>query len=330
MRTRKTHLRKTRNKPNRTFDFVILAVIMVVAVAFRLRGLFQQPASEATSFWSNLPFALLGAGSIYLIYLIGRQWFNRKAGLFSAAFFAVSQFTVVCNQQTWPLALGLFFVLLAAWFWHKIVFGTKMPAMGIYVGFALSILVCSLAHGFAWIQALLIFLTGWIWLPRERRKWYGINGIASVALSVPMFLFLSPKLFPCDSLGAEVSVPTITFFTDFLQYTMNNSHLFIFVAGIIVILPFIIGKRSRQRNPLRWVGVGWFVIVMAAAIAYSFLGRPILQYNTLIFCYPFLIIVAFSLFKSRTLSPWQTALAVAAILFAGCASLVMAQSTGLF
>ena len=56
---------------------------------------------------------------------------------------------------------------------------------------------------------------------------------------------------------------------------------------------------------------------------YSLYREPILQHSTLIFSYPFVIIVAFSLFKSRTLSPWQTALVVAVILFVGTASLIM-------
>ena len=30
-----------------------------------------------SAFWVKLPFVLMGIGSIYLIYLIGRQWFNR-------------------------------------------------------------------------------------------------------------------------------------------------------------------------------------------------------------------------------------------------------------
>ena len=30
--------------------------------------------------WVKLPFALMGIASVYLIYLIGRQWFNRKVG----------------------------------------------------------------------------------------------------------------------------------------------------------------------------------------------------------------------------------------------------------
>ena len=277
-----------------------------------------------SEFWVKLPFALMGIGSIYLIYLIGRQWFNRKIGLFSAAFFAVSQFTVFYSQLARPYAAGLFFVLLMAWFWYKVVFGTKTTTMH-YVGFALSAWACSLMQYFSIAQAGLIFLTGLFFLPKERRKAYWLSGLGAVVLFAPTLPIFYQQLFVSGSIGGWLNAPKATFFTDFLQYTMNYSSLFMFAVGIIILLPIILGKRDKSRNPLRWAGIAWFVIIFGLAFAYSLLREPILQHSTLIFSYPFLIIVAFSMFKDRTLSPWQTALVVAVILFVGTSSLIMTR-----
>ncbi len=274
-------------------------------------------------FWVKLPFVLMGIGSIYLIYLIGRQWFNRKVGLFSAAFFAVSQFTVFYSQLARPYSAGLFFVLLMAYFWHKIVFETEKPKIGIYIGFALSAWACSLMQYFSIAQAGLIFLTGLFFLPKERRKAYWLSGIAAVVLFAPTLPIFWQQLFVSGSIGGWLSAPKATFLTDFLQYTMNYSMLFMFAVGIVILLPLILGKRDKRRQPLRWAGLAWFIIIFAIAFVYSLYREPILQHSTLIFSYPFVIIVAFSLFKSRTLSPWQTALVVAVILFVGTASLIM-------
>lgn len=276
-----------------------------------------------SEFWVKLPFALMGIGSIYLIYFIGRQWFNRKVGLFSAAFFAVSQFTVFYSQLARPYSAGLFFVLLMAYFWYKIVFEPKAPTKGIYIGFALSAWVCSLIQYFSIAQAGLIFLTGLFFLPKERRKAYWISGIAAVILFAPTLPIFWQQLFVSGSIGGWLSAPKATFLTDFIQYTMNYSMVFMFAVGIIILLPLIIDKRSKQRNPLRWAGLAWFVIIFAIAFVYSMTREPIIQQSTLIFSYPFVIVVAFSLFSTRTLSPWQTALVVAAILFVGISSLIM-------
>ena len=275
-----------------------------------------------SEFWVKLPFALMGIGSVYLIYLIGRQWFNRKVGLFSAAFFAVSQFTVFYSQLARPYAAGLFFVLLMAWFWHKVVFGTKTTTRE-YVCFALSAWACSLMQYFSIAQAGLIFLTGLFFLPKERRKAYWLSGIAAVVLFAPTLPIFYQQLFVSGSIGCWLAAPKSTFLTDFLQYTMNYSQLFMFATGIIILLPLILGKRNKQRQPLRWAGIAWFVIIFAIAFIYSLKREPILQHSTLIFSYPFVIIVAFSLFKSRTLSSWQTALVVAVMLFVGITSLIM-------
>jgi hypothetical protein len=365
MKTRKNHLRKTRNVPSKRMDFILLVVIMVVAAVLRLWKLGQVPFMHDefsallrtrfdnfhdfiqqgvmpdshpigvqlflwgwvklfgwNEFWVKLPFVLMGIGSIYLIYLIGRQWFNRKVGLFSAAFFAVSQLTVFYSQLARPYSAGLFFVLLMAYFWYKVVFGTKTTTRD-YIGFALSAWACSVIQYFSIAQAGLIFLTGLLFLPKERRKAYWLSGIAAVVLFAPTLPIFYQQLFVSGSIGGWLAAPKSTFLTDFLQYTMNYSQLFMFATGIIILLPLILSKRSKQRQPLRWAGIAWFVIIFAIAFIYSLKREPIIQHSTLIFSYPFVIIVAFSLFGSRTLSPWQTALVVATILFVGISSLIM-------
>ncbi len=365
MRTRKNHLRKPHNASSKRLDYILLAIIMVVAAMLRLWKLGQVPFMHDefsallrtrfdsfhdfiqqgimpdshplgvelflwlwvrlfgwSAFWVKLPFALMGIGSIYLIYLIGRQWFNRKAGLFSAAFFAVSQFTVFYSQLARPYSAGLFFVLLMAYFWHKIVFGTKAPTKGVYIGFALSAWACSLIQYFSIAQAGLVFLTGLFFLPKERRKAYWLSGLAAVVLFAPTLPIFYQQLFVSGSIGGWLSAPKGTFLTDFIQYTMNYSTLFMFTVGIVILLPLLLGKRDKSNRPLRWAGIAWFGVIFGIAFAYSLLREPILQHSTLIFSYPFLIIVAFSMFKSRTLSPWQTAVVVVAILFAGTTSLI--------
>ena len=365
MRTRKNHLRKVYNTPNRRMDYILLCVIMLVAAVVRLWKLGQVPFMHDefsallrtrfdnfhdfiqqgvmpdshpigvqaflwlwvrifgwSEFWVKLPFVLMGIGSIFLIYLIGRQWFNRKVGLFSAAFFAVSQFTIFYSQLARPYSAGLFFILLMAYYWYKVVFGTKTTTWD-YIGFALSAWACSLMQYFSIAQAGLIFLTGLFFLPKERRKAYWLSGIGAVLLFAPTLPIFYQQLFVSGSIGGWLAAPKSTFLSDFLQYTMNYSQLFMFTVGIIILLPLIIGKRTKQRNPLRWAGLAWFVIIFAIAFIYSLKREPILQHSTLIFSYPFVIIVAFSLFSTRTLSPWQTALVVAVILFVGTTSLIM-------
>ena len=273
-------------------------------------------------FWVKLPFALMGIASVYLIYVIGRQWFNRKVGLLAAAFFGVSQLTVFYSQLARPYAPGLFFVLLMTFFWNKILFGQKKPGIGVCIGFAVSACLAALAHNFSAAQAGLIFLTGLFFLPKERRKTYWLSGVGALLLYAPHLPVFYHQTFVYGSIGGWLAVPENTFLLDFLQYTMNYAPLFIFAAGILVVFPFILQKPEKRRRPIRWAGIAWFVIIFALAFAYSLLKEPIIQYSTLIFSFPFLVLTAFSFHKNNSMTMTQTAIAVAAILFIGTSSLI--------
>ena len=365
MRTRKNHLRKPHNVPNKRLDYILLGVIMVVAAVLRLWKLGQVPfmhdefsamtrlgydsfrelirqgvAPDAhpagvqvflyywakvvgwNAFWVKLPFVLMGIGSIYLIYIIGRQWFNRKVGLLSAAFFAVSEFTVFYSQLARPYAAGLFFVLLQVYFWNRVLFDVKKPSPWLWVGFALSSWLAAMMHAFSIAQAGLIFLTGLFFLSKERRKAYWLSGLGALLLFSPNLPIFYRQLFFNGGVGGWLSAPKSSFLFDFLQYTMNYDYLFMFVTGVIVVLPFILGHYERRKNAMRFVGLAWFLVIFLLAYIYSLVREPIIQFSTLLFCYPFLIIVAFSFFTTRTLSPVQAVAAVLSLLFVGVASLI--------
>ena len=273
-------------------------------------------------FWVKLPFALLGIGSVFLIYVIGKQWFNRKTGLLAAAFFAVSQFTVFYSQIARPYAAGLFFVLLTTYFWNKILFDLKKPSVGTVVGFAVAACLSALAHNFSAAQAGLIFLAGLFFLKRERRLAYWLGGLGALILYAPHLPIFYHQTFVNGGIGGWLAKPEITFLTDFLQYTMNYSPLFIFAVGILIILPFILQKPEKRRRPIRWAAIAWFVIIFALAFVYSLLREPILQFSTLIFCYPFVVLVAFSFYRNNSMTKIETIAAVLALLFIGSMTLI--------
>lgn len=273
-------------------------------------------------FWLKLPFALMGIGSVFLIYVIGRQWFNRKTGLLAAAFFAVSQLTVFYSQIIRPYSAGLFFVLFFTYFWNKVLFDTKKPSIGTCIGFAVTACLAALAHNFSTAQAGLIFLTGLFFLKKERRKAYWLSGIGAFILYAPNLPIFYHQTFVNGGIGGWLAKPKPSFLLDFLQYTMNYAPLFMFTVGILIVLPFILQKPEKRKRPIRWAAIAWFVFIFILAFVYSLLREPIIQYSTLIFCYPFLVLTAFSFYRNNSMTMAQTAIAVAAILFIGTSSLI--------
>ena len=274
-------------------------------------------------FWVKLPFALMGIGSVYLIYVIGRQWFNRKTGLLAAAFFAVSQYTVFYSQLARPYAPGLFFVLLMTYFWNRILFDFKKPTIGLGIGMAIAAWLAALAHNFSAAQAGLIFLTGLCFLKKERRKIYWLSGIGALLLYAPHLPIFYHQFFINGGVGGWLDKPSSSFLVDFFQYTMNYAPLLIFNVGFFIIYPFILQKPEKRKFPIRWAAVAWFLIIFLLAFVYSMLREPIIQFSTLLFCYPFLIIAAFSIFRNNTMNYSQTVIAVLALLFIGSMTLVV-------
>ena len=272
--------------------------------------------------WVKLPFALMGIGSIFLIYVIGKQWFNSKVGLLAAAFFAVSQLTIFYSQLARPYSPGLFFVLLTTFFWNKILFDFKKPSVATVIGFSVSACLAALAHNFSTAQAGLIFLTGLFFLKKERRLAYWLGGIGALLLYSPHFPIFYYQTFVKGGIGGWLARPENDFLLHFLRYSMNYTPLLMFAMGVLIILPLILGKQQKRSFPIRWAAVAWFVIIFAIAFTYSLLREPIIQYSTLIFCYPFLVITCFSFYRISSMTKWQTVITVGAILSIGIVSLI--------
>ena len=278
------------------------------------------------AFWLKLPFALMGIASVYLVYIIGNQWFNKNVGLVSAAFVSVSELFLFYSQLARPYSPGLFFILLFVYFWNRILFVRRRISFGICLGFALSAFLAAEMQMFSMAQAGLIALTGLFFLKnvdKQRRKAYLWSCVAAVVLYLPTLPIFYYQLFVYGSIGGWLGKPAASFFTDFLKYSLNYSNLFIFTMLIVALLPLILGNRKRdKRYAIRISCLVWFVVPMALAWIYSILKEPILQYSTLIFSYPFLIICAFSFFNERISQKLMTVV-VGFILLIGVTSLVI-------
>jgi 4-amino-4-deoxy-L-arabinose transferase-like glycosyltransferase len=53
-------------------------------------------------FWVKLPFAVMGISSVFLIYLIGKLWFNETTAIIAACWVSVMQFFVFYSQLARP------------------------------------------------------------------------------------------------------------------------------------------------------------------------------------------------------------------------------------
>lgn len=253
--------------------------------------------------WVKLPFTLLGVGAVAVMYFLGSRWFNPTAGLFAALFLAVSQFTIFYSQLARPYSPGLFFVLLSTLYWTKIVFDEK-PRPSDYVCFILAASFSAYMHAFSLFFILLQGLTG-LWFVRGRRlSNYLISGFIILILFgpyLPIFLIQLQR----GDVGGWLGKPDLQFFTEFVKYIFHFSNSYILVV-LLLIMGFSIRRlnRSRQALTFRLIALCWFLATSLTAYLYSVYRTPVLQFSTLLFVFPFLLLFLLSFFNDMRLS-WK-------------------------
>lgn len=269
--------------------------------------------------WVKLPFTLMGVASVWLIYAIGRHWHNVASGLIAAAFMAVMQYFVFYSQLARPYAAGLFFSLCMVYCWTLVITSDKSPTKITWLLFVLSLVFTSLMHAFAMLLAILVYATGFVFVRGRTLKTYLYCGGAAIILYLPHLpVFLQQMR--SGGIGDWLAPPTAGFMLQFLHYSFHFSTPFIVLALALVLVAFVSTWRTKQFIRFKLIGIGWFAVTFLAAYLYSIYRTPVIQYSTLYFVFPFLILALFSVGNTTTK---RTALiSVGAVLIIGCMSLI--------
>ena len=83
--------------------------------------------------------ALFGVATVWLIYFVGKQWFNTATGLFAAALYAVSPVVITYSHSSWNPNILPFFALLSIYMTYKAVGSAQAWKYFLFIGFLLGI-----------------------------------------------------------------------------------------------------------------------------------------------------------------------------------------------
>lgn len=136
--------------------------------------------------------ALIGIFTVCLTWFVGRNWFNKTAGLIAAILYAVSPVAIIYSRTSWNPNPMPFFALVSIWGMYQVWQNKKhfwLPFVGISVAFALQM------H---YLGLLLLPTIGIIWLltliqikkNHESTKVFTQKSI----LAIVFFLFLMSPL----------------------------------------------------------------------------------------------------------------------------------------
>lgn len=248
----------------------------------------------------KLPFALMGLGSIYMTYLMGKKWFSETSGLMAASCMSIMQIMVMYSQIARMYISGTFFTLCLIWFWYLFIFEEK-EKLKHGIGFTLFGILMIYNHHFTALLAAIISISGLFSIQKKDFKWYALSGIiigCSYIPNIPIVMYqLSQK-----GLG-WLGKPGPYFLTNFMQFTVHYSFVFALVVLLIVFFSFLpvmrLSKAKSTAHKMRIYMLVWFILFFGISFSYSQWISPILQFSIMIFVTPLMLLLAFGSLGER-------------------------------
>lgn len=267
----------------------------------------------------KLPFTVFGLLSVFLIFLIGKKWYNETVGLISAAFMASIQFAVMYSQIARPYISGLFFTLLMVYYWSNLVKEPDKKFIKNAVLFVVSATLCVYNHHFSLLFAAIVGLSGLFFIPKKYLLKYIGLGLAIFILYIPHINIFFHQL-SIGGVEGWLAKPKNDFILEFIHYIFNFSNLSLLLVFVIVGLGAIQAKFSKSELKSKMLFACWFLLPFLIGFYYSIYVNAVLQYSVLIFSFSFLFFLLFGHIKLQ--NEKINLIVVLAILLVNCYSLI--------
>jgi mannosyltransferase len=234
--------------------------------------------------------ALFGILAIPMIYVVGRQLFNKQAGLVAALILAISSFNIWYSQETRMYSLMVLLALLSMYFFWRFLQQSSLVSS---VGYVLSTALLVWTHDYGWFVVIAqnIYVGTLLAISKHRtyrlRDWAVLQAIV-VVLFVPWMAVLIAQILRHTATGGNLAAPTIAdLIYTFSEYSGTPVLLVLFL-GLSVLSLFAYQKvrgSMEWKAPLKALeGYAWEVRIQDAAPVY-FLAVWLLAINLI----PFII-----------------------------------------
>lgn len=248
----------------------------------------------------KLPFVLMGIGSVYLLYRLGKIWYSEITAVFAAAALALLQFPIFYSFQARPYSSGLFLLLLAALYLSQLIKDDSFTKRKVITYIVIAFLV-SINHHFSALT-LFFLVIGLFFLvkPEDRKKYILMNACIPILYLIHLPITIQQLSFGgLGGINGWLSPPNPDYLLKFFGY------LFMYSWPMVIVFVAILlsGSVFRNRpNGISIVFVSIFILSYLTGHLYSILVSPILQHSFLLFCLPFLLLVLFSGLKEYSRS----------------------------
>ena len=244
----------------------------------------------------RFPFVLGGTFSIFLLFLIGKDWFNRNVGLLAAGFLTFLYFPILNAEFARPYSLGLLISLSVAYLYGKVLFESERRYKNaIFLGLAFA--AGMYTHYFLFLFVGFIGVTGLIFLNAQNWKAYILAGMIGICLFLPHVEITKYHL----SVGGLqwLERPTWDWLFQFLFHAFNSSWLVTISVLIMVILALFFARNHFKRRYLLLVA-GWFFGIFIIGFIFSYWSTPVLKFPVMLFALPYFLLLISTLLVRLT------------------------------
>ena len=271
----------------------------------------------------RFPFVISGILTVLFSYLIARSWFGRASGLLVASSMAFLMFPILYSQVARPYGSGLFLVMVMVFSWTHLVFDIDIAPKKKFlytIVFTIAVASCMYNHYFSFLMAILVGLTGLIYVRGKDLIFYLGAGLTAVILFLP-HLYITLNHLSIGGVGEWLGKPDPWWLISHIFFIFNRSWLIIISIVILVATYCISNKRLPTINKFVAISFSWFLVPFLIGHFYSMFVNPVLQDPVLIFSFPFLLFALFAAAGDNIRKPFQLILAL--FLVAGIFSTVV-------
>ena len=267
------------------------------------------------TFALRFPFVITSIISVWLIYKLGKKWYNELTALLAATAFGCLIFTILFTQLARMYSPGIMFSLFTVYFWTDYLFPiNKKSRSRSWWGWIISMSVSLHLHYFCFLFVSLVGLSGLFFVKRNELLKYSLGGLFSLMTFLPEIPIFMAQMKTGD-IGGWLGPPSYGFLFDFFFELFNRSILICSLAGSFLLVGILFSKKSESINRYRILSLVWFFASFSIAFLYSIFRHPILTFSTLLFVTPFLLLFIFSFVPELLLKKKNTTIVTILFLF---------------
>jgi mannosyltransferase len=257
-----------------------------------------------TTIVARLYSAIIGVVSLYSLYILSKEMFNKRVGLIASIILCFNPFHLYYSQEARPYIFLFLFTTLSFFYLIKFLKNQNLKNAVLY-GLMSTLMIYSHFFGlFVLISQYLLLLVFFILSEKENKKRFLINSIISAVIPLVLFIPAISILLSITKITTFwIPAPTVDVYTLVFKEFFGNSEIVLSLLGILFFFYFISLSKEKEdkinyysiienKNILGFIiFIFWIVVVILIPLIRSYLSVPMIISRYFITLLPAIIII---------------------------------------